>query len=85
MTKKKEMSDLVNDGIKNLSTAKTYVIKWKVKIGQAILCGEVRIRSNDSKAKVQNRSRGMVLNTLGAAGVSNIDTETFEATVTDAE
>ena len=83
----KKISDLIDSEIKKLSAAmvaKTYVVKWRLNIGNtSLLKGTFRIRSKDGKAKVQRRTRGMVFNGLGALGVSNIDTETFKATVTD--
>lgn len=85
MTATKKMSDLVSDGVEKLSTAKAYAIEWTVKISGVTLYGTIRIRSKDSKAKVQGRARRMICNVLGAIGVSYIDTETFKATVTDAK
>ena len=88
MARSKETSDLIDSKIKKLSAAmmtKTYVIEWRLNIGNtSLLKGTFRIRSKDGKAKVQRRLKRTIFNTLGVIGVSNIDTETFKATVTDA-
>jgi hypothetical protein len=80
----KKMTDLTSDEIKKPSTTKTYVVEWIVTIAGTTLGGAMRVRSKDSKVKIHRRSKLAVFNTLGVIGVSNIDTETFRATVTDA-
>jgi len=75
------------DEIEKPSTVKTYIVKWELMMAgvschNKLIEGTFRVRSKDSKAKVKSRSRGMVFNTLGVLGVSNIDTETFKVKIT---
>lgn len=82
--KEKRMTDLVSDEMGRLSTMRTYVVTWAVTVSGTTLVGAIHVRSKESKAKVQRRARGMIFNTLGTIGVSNIDTETFKAKVVNA-